>query len=104
MLKTAREKAKQVVEKFRKMKLALAARKIVDRIEKTLTYINSPTQHWTRIETIIPLRDLIEKSRAELKQSALFRWTMCINTCMCQTSSRSWNPIGSKTLYEYEEP
>ena len=47
----AREKARQVSEKLMKMKLSAAAKKLQDGIEKTLTYMDFPTQHWTRIRT-----------------------------------------------------
>ena len=47
----AREKAIQVAEKMRGMKLAKAAKKIEDGIEEALTYMDFPTQHWTRIRT-----------------------------------------------------
>lgn len=48
---SAREKAMQVAEKLHEIKLGSAAKKIVDGIEETLTYMNFPTQHWTRIRT-----------------------------------------------------
>ena len=44
----AREKAIQVSEKLKAMKLAKAAQKVEDGIEETLTYMDFPTQHWTR--------------------------------------------------------
>lgn len=47
----AREKAIKAAEKLRAMKLAKAAKKVEDGIEETLTYMDFPTQHWTRIRT-----------------------------------------------------
>ena len=47
----AREKARQVAEKLKEMKLGSAAKKLQDGIEETLTYMDFPTQHWTRIRT-----------------------------------------------------
>ena len=47
----AREKAIKVAEKLRAMKLAKAAKKVEDGIEETLTYMDFPAQHWTRIRT-----------------------------------------------------
>lgn len=44
----AREKAEQVAQKLRKMKLASAAKKVEDGIEETLTYMDFPLQHWSR--------------------------------------------------------
>ncbi len=47
----AREKAAQVAEKLKEMKLSVAAKKLTDGIEETLTYMDFPTQHWRRIRT-----------------------------------------------------
>lgn len=48
----AREKARQVVEKLK------------DGIEETLTYMDFPTQHWTRIRT----NNTIERLNREIKR------------------------------------
>ena len=48
---SARLKAKQVAETFREMKLKAAVKKIEDSIEETLTFMEFPSQHWTRIRT-----------------------------------------------------
>lgn len=50
-LLSAREKAKQVTEKLRGMKLPEAAKKIETSIEETLTYMKFPRQHWIKIRT-----------------------------------------------------
>lgn len=47
----ALHKAKQVVQRLRDMKLQSAAKKIQESVEETLTYMDFPTQHWTRIRT-----------------------------------------------------
>ena len=47
----AREKARQVAGKRKEMKLVSASKKVQDGIEETLTYMDFPTQHWTRIQT-----------------------------------------------------
>lgn len=60
----AREKAIQVAEKLRAMKLAKAARKVEDGIEETLTYMDFPMQHWTRIRT----NNVIERLNREIKR------------------------------------
>lgn len=44
----ARQKAKLVVKQLRLMKLNAAAKKIEEGIEETLTYMDFPSQHWTR--------------------------------------------------------
>ena len=68
----AREKAEQVAQKLREMKLSSAAKKVEDGIEETLTYMDFPTQHWSRIWTNNTIERLIEKSNVEPKQSVLF--------------------------------
>ena len=47
----ALEKAKAVEAKLRKMKLSKAAQKIADSVAETLTYMDFPAEHWTRIRT-----------------------------------------------------
>ena len=60
----AREKARQVAEKLREMKLSSAAKKLEDGIDETLTYMDFPTQHWTRIRT----NNTIERLNREIKR------------------------------------
>jgi transposase-like protein len=60
----ARQKAAQVVEKLRSMKLGAAARKVEEGIEETLTYMDFPTQHWTRIRT----NNAMERLNREIKR------------------------------------
>jgi len=47
--KSAQEKAKAVVEELRFMKLKETAKKVEERIEETLAYCYSPSEHWSRI-------------------------------------------------------
>lgn len=60
----AREKARQVAEKLKEMKLASAAKKLEDGMEETLTYMEFPSQHWTRIRT----NNTIERLNREIKR------------------------------------
>ncbi len=60
----AREKAAQVAEKLKEMKLSAAAKKLQDGIDETLTYMNFPTQHWSRIRT----NNTIERLNREIKR------------------------------------
>ena len=64
MKAVAREKARQVAEKLKEMKLSSAAKKLQDGIEETLTYMDFPTQHWTRIRT----NNTIERLNREIKR------------------------------------
>lgn len=60
----AREKAKQVVESLRQMKLKEAAKKVEDGIEETLSYMDFPYEHWTRIRT----NNVIERLNREIRR------------------------------------
>lgn len=60
----AREKNQQVIAKLQEMKLSAAAKKLQDGIEETLTYMDFPTQHWTRIRT----NNTIERLNREIKR------------------------------------
>ena len=60
---TAREKAKAVVAKLRKMKLRKAAEKVEESMQETLTYMDFPRQHWTRIRTNNGLERLMKEIR-----------------------------------------
>ena len=49
---------------MKEMKLSAAAKKVQDGIEETLTYMDFPTQHWTRIRT----NNTIERPNREIKR------------------------------------
>ena len=61
---SAKEKAKQIEDKLLEMKLSSAAKKVEDGIEETLTYMDFPSQHWTRIRT----NNTIERLNREIKR------------------------------------
>ena len=60
----AREKARSVSDKLKEMKLSSAAKKVQEGIEETLTYMDFPTQHWTRIR----INNTIERLNREIKR------------------------------------
>lgn len=60
----ARRKAKEVVEELQKMKLSAAAKKVGESIEETLTFMDFPSQHWTRIRT----NNALERVNREIKR------------------------------------
>lgn len=62
--KSARKKAKAVVEVLRSMKLKEAGKKVEDGIEETLTYCDFPSEHWTRIRT----NKVIERLNREIRR------------------------------------
>lgn len=60
----ARRKTRDVVAKLREMKLNEAAKKIETGIEETLTYMDFPYQHWTKIRT----NNVIERMNREIRR------------------------------------
>ena len=60
----AMEKAASVIEKLRSMRLTKAADKVEENIEETLTYMNFPVEHWTRIRT----NNTLERLNKEIKR------------------------------------
>jgi transposase-like protein len=57
------EKARQVVEKLQTMKLKKAADLVSQYVEETLTYMNYPREHWTRIRTTNMLERMLREVR-----------------------------------------
>jgi len=57
-------KAKAVSRKLREMRLSLAAKKVDDGIEETLTFMEFPSEHWSRIRT----NNMLERVNRELKR------------------------------------
>ena len=62
--KSARLKAAQVAAELREMKLRAAAKKVEDSIKETLTFMDFPSQHWTRIRT----NNTLERLNREIKR------------------------------------
>lgn len=60
----AREKAKQIAQDLREMKLKEAAKKVEDSIEETLAYMDFPYEHWLRIRT----NNVIERLNREIRR------------------------------------
>jgi transposase-like protein len=60
----SREKARQVAEALREMKLKEAAAKVETGIEETLSYADFPYEHWTRIRT----NNVIERLNREIRR------------------------------------
>ena len=60
----ARQKAEQVAQSLHKIKLKAAAKKVEDSIEETLTFMDFPSQHWTRIRT----NNTLERLNREIKR------------------------------------
>ena len=61
---SAQQKAEQVAKALRKMKLDKAAKTVENGIDETLTYMDFPYEHWTRIRT----NNTIERLNREIKR------------------------------------
>ena len=53
-----------MAEKLRKIKLTKAAQKIEESVAETLTYMDFPAEHWTRIRT----NNVLERINREIKR------------------------------------
>ena len=60
----AQEKAVSIAAKLREMKLLFAAKKVEDSVGETLTYMDFPTEHWSRIRT----NNLTERVNREIRR------------------------------------
>lgn len=71
-LEAARQKAKDVVAKLKKMKLSGAAKLVEDGIEETLLYMSFPREHWRNLRTNNPLERLIREVRRRTRVVGCF--------------------------------
>ena len=70
--KAAKEKANQVIEKLRTMKLARAAEMVESGIEETLSYYALPPEHWRCLRTNNPLERLMREIRRRTRVVGAF--------------------------------
>jgi transposase-like protein len=70
--KAAREKAVQVVQKLRLMKLAKAAEIVANGIDETLSYYAMPSEHWRCLRTNNPLERLNREIRRRTRVVGAF--------------------------------
>jgi putative transposase len=68
----AREKAAQVVEKLKAMKLARAAEIVAAGVEETFSYYAMPSEHWRSIKTNNPLERLMREIRRRTRVVGAF--------------------------------
>jgi len=68
----AKQKAHQVVEKLRAMKLAKAAELVQNGIEETLSYYDLPPEHWRCLRTNNPLERLMREIRRRTRVVGAF--------------------------------
>jgi putative transposase len=68
----AREKAAQVVEKLKAMKLARAAEIVAAGVEETLSYYAMPSEHWRCVKTNNPLERLMREIRRRTRVVGAF--------------------------------
>jgi len=70
--KAAKEKAAQVVEKLRAMRLAKAAEIVANGIDETLSYYGMPSEHWRCLRTNNPLERLNREIRRRTRVVGAF--------------------------------
>jgi transposase-like protein len=70
--KAAKEKALQIVEKLRAMRLAKAAEIVENGIGETLSYYNMPPEHWRCLRTNNPLERLMREIRRRTRVVGAF--------------------------------
>ncbi len=68
----ATEKARQIVEKLRAMKLARAAEMVENGIDETLSYYELPPEHWRCLRTNNPLERLMREIRRRTRVVGAF--------------------------------
>ncbi len=68
----AKEKARQVVEKLREMRLAKAAENVENGIDETLSYYAMPPEHWRCLRTNNPLERLNREIRRRTRVVGAF--------------------------------
>lgn len=66
------EKAKDVIEKLKTMKLKQASLFIEDTITETLTYYSYPSEHWRKIRTNNPLERIMREIRRRTRVVGAF--------------------------------
>ena len=68
----AREKAKLVVAKLRKMNLDKVAEFVETTVEETLSYMDFPYEHWTRLRTNNALERIMKEIRRRTRVIGAF--------------------------------
>ena len=68
----AREKAKLVAEKLRKMNLNKVAEFVELTVEETLSYMDFPYEHWTRLRTNNALERIMKEIRRRTRVIGAF--------------------------------
>jgi putative transposase len=70
--RAAKEKACQIVEKLREMRLSKAAEIVANGIDETLSYYSMPAEHWRCLRTNNPLERLMREIRRRTRVVGAF--------------------------------
>lgn len=104
-LDAAKEKAADVVNKLKSMKLPKAARMVEEGIEETLHYMNFPREHWRSLRTNNPLERLIREVKRRTRVVGSFPdGNKCSNARCGKTALRHRNEMGAEKIHGYEPP
>lgn len=68
----AQQKADQVIDKLKSMKLSAAAKLVEDSIHETLSYYKYPSEHWLKLKTNNPMERLLKEARRRTKVVGAF--------------------------------
>jgi transposase-like protein len=68
----AQQKADQVIDKLKAMKLSAAAKLVEESIHETLTYYSYPSEHWLKLKTNNPMERLLKEARRRTKVVGAF--------------------------------
>lgn len=98
----ARAKAASVVAKLREMKLSVAAKKVEDGVDETLTYMDFPTEHWTPYSDEQCNRASQPRNQAAYQGNrGVSRWAKCFDASLRQTSLRSGFGLGNQAVSQH---
>lgn len=101
----AREKARRVPDRLNEIKLNSAAKKVQEGIEETLTYMDFPPQHWTRIRTNNTMERLNREIKRRIKgDQCVSRRSECFHVGMGHTAPCGRDKMEHPPLYEHGTP
>ena len=98
---SARQKVALVVRKLQVMKLERIVNFIKNSVEETLTYMNFPYEHWSRLRTNNGLERIMKEIRRRTRVVGSFPdgYSAMIGRCQAQTYFH--NKIGHSAVHDH---